>query len=144
LLEERFYEVRTTLLCITKALTVHVTVCARGVRGTGNPDAKIRSAQMESNPREALRRLIIQERKMAADESSAARKKSEGVAWEGTRLSEAIRATEFVPRVSEEMQQCSGCRRRIPGMTELVWTTVFFPKRLFESSPARARTYSDE
>ena len=83
---------------------------------------------MESNPLEALTTLIIKERKAMANESTAARKKSEGVAWGGTDLTEAIRATEFVPRLSEDLQQCAGCKRRIPGVTELVWTTVFFPK----------------
>lgn len=82
--------------------------------------------------------LIIEERQKAVDESSAGRKKSEGVAWDGTHLSEAVRATEFVPRVSEELQQCSGCKRRIPGMTELVWTTVFFPKNEGASTPVGA------
>jgi hypothetical protein len=108
-------------------------VCARR-RGTGNPDAKIRSAQMETNPGEALKRLIVNERQAAADENSAGRKKSEGVAWEGTHLSDSIRATEFVPRLSEELQQCSGCKRVIPGATGLVWTTVFFPKHTDASS----------
>ena len=83
---------------------------------------------MESNPLEALTTLIIKERKAMANESTAARKKSEGVAWGGTDLTEAIRATEFVPRLSEDLQQCAGCKRRIPGVTELVWTTVFFLK----------------
>jgi hypothetical protein len=91
---------------------------------------------METNPREALKRLIIKERQVAADERSAGRKKSEGVAWEGTHLSESIRATEFEPRLSEELQQCSGCKRMIPGVTDLVWTTVFFPKQTDMSSRA--------
>lgn len=116
-----------------------MTVCAR-CRGIGNPDAKIRSAQMETNPREALNRLIIRERQEQAEENLAGKKKTDGVTWDGTYLSESIRATEFEPRLSEELQQCSGCKRMIPGVTDLVWTTVFFPKRTDRSSSARART----
>jgi hypothetical protein len=101
---------------------------ARGEIVRGNPDAKIRSAQMSNNPEEELRTLIIKERTAMAHESKESREASEGVPWGGTELSEEVRATEFIPRLSEHMQQCTGCRRRIPGVTELVWSTVFFPK----------------
>ena len=100
---------------------------ARGEIVRGNPDAKIRSAQMENEPEEALRMLIINERISMAHESKESRKASDGVAWGGTQLSEEVRATEFVPRLSENMQRCTGCRRRVSGITELVWSTVFFP-----------------
>ena len=82
---------------------------------------------MENEPEDALRTLIIKERTAMAHESKESRKASEGVAWGGTELSEEVRATDFVPRLSENMQRCTGCRRRIPGITELVWSTVFFP-----------------
>ena len=36
---------------------------------------------------------------------------------------------EFVPRISARMQQCVGCQRRVPGVSGLIWSTVFFPRR---------------
>ena len=103
----------------------------------GVGQATLRTAQMADAHREALVSMLLEHRQRAAAAKEAQGRPAQH--WAGTVLSDEMIEMEFVPRISARMQQCAGCQRRVPGVSGLVWSTVFFPRHVSEAGGEHGR-----